>query len=161
MRWYMPCRLGEWYPETKFLNWTNWESGTSGARVFGLTGRQLQLRRVDVGMDGSFSDEPEVFREYFSYTERDSLELETYNAGKWNFEKLILEVPDSEFEERVIGKKKVRLIGFGYDENGLLGHYITCDRYQHFYEPVNIDLVYREYNGHQYIHFEFEGGHNR
>lgn len=152
MRWFMPCKLGETYPETKFIDWIN------EARVFGLTGRHLQLREVDVGMRIDFAEDPEVFRTYSAYTERGELHLESYSVGKWNFERFILEIPDSEFEEQVRGKKKVRLLGVKYSEEGLLGHYITCDRYEHFYEPINIEMVYTEYVDRQYIHFEFEGG---
>lgn len=150
MRWFMPCKLGETYPETKFVDWVN------DTRIFALTGRQLQLKGIDVGMEAEWCDEPEIFRGYLSYTDRDELHLESYNAGKWNFEKLVLEVDNSEFETRILGKKKCRLIGFKYDENGLLGHYITCDRYEHFYEPINIELTYKEYVGYQYIHFDFK-----
>ena len=155
MRWFMPCKLGEIYPETKFIEWTN------GTRVFGLTDRHLQLIEVGVGMRADFVEEPEVFREYIANSERGRHHLESYSVGKWNFERFILEIPDSEFEERVRGKKKVRLLGVKYSEDGLIGHFITCDRYEHFYEPINIELVYTEYTDRQYIHFEFEGGYNQ
>lgn len=155
MKWFMPCKLGEFYPETKFLEWTN------GTRVFGETGKSLKMIEADVGMKGDFAKDPEVFRTYRADYESGGFCLESYSVGKWNFERFIMEIPDAEFEERVIGKKKVRLIGVKYRENGLLGHYITCDRYEHFYEPINIEPVYTEFTDRQYIHFDFEGGYNR
>lgn len=149
MKWFMPCRLGEIYPETKFLDWTN------DTRVFGLTGQKLQLIEAEIGMRADFASNPEEFRTYIANNEKGGLRLESYNIGKWNFERLILEIPDSEFEPRIDGKKKVRLLGVKYSEGGLLGHFITCDRYEHFYKPVDIKLVYTEYNERQYIHFDF------
>ena len=149
MRWFMPCKLGETYSETKFLEWTN------GTRVFGKTGKSLKLREADVGMRADFSDCPEEFRNYIADDERGGIHLESYNVGKWNFEYLTMEIPDAEFDERLLGKKKVRLIGIKYSEDGLLGHFITCDRYEHFYEPINIEPVYKEFTDRQYIHFEF------
>jgi len=150
MRWYMPCKLGEFYPETRFLEWTN------NTRVFGKTGRMLQMIEAECGMDGSFCSEPEVFRGYVARTKDGSTVLESYSVGKWNFERFILEIPDALFKEQLQKRKKSRLIGIKYDENGLLGHYITCDRYEHFYEPINIELVYTEFKDRQYIHFDFK-----
>lgn len=155
MKWFMPCKLGENYPETKFLEWT------SGTRVFGETGKRLKMIEADVGMKGDFAKDPEEFRSYRADYESGGFCLESYNVGKWNFERFIMEISDAEFEERVLGKKKVRLIGVKYSENGLLGHYITCNRYEHFYEPINIEPVYTEFTDRQYIHFDFEGGYNR
>jgi len=152
MRWFVPCKLGEEYPETKFLDWAK------GTRVFGETGKILKLTGIDVGMKAGWADCPEEFRDYTAVSERGALTLENYQVGKWNFEKLLLEIQDAEFEERLIGRKKAKLIGFRYREDGILGHYVTGDRYEHFYEPVNIEFAYTEYTGSEYIHFDFQGG---
>ena len=146
MQWYMPCKLGEWYPETKFITWVN------GTRVFGTTGRKLQMVDACYGMPSDHLP----YREYVARTESGIIVLDTYNEDKWNFERFIMEISDSEFAERIIGKKKSRLLGVRYSENGLLGHYITCDRYEHFYEPIDIELRYTEVTDKQYFHFTFE-----
>lgn len=150
MRWYVPCKLGEMYPETEFLSWVN------GTRVYGYTGKELQLIEVNVGMKADWACVPEEYRDYVSIKNKCVNSLEKYNVGKFNFEKMILEISDSEFEERLLGKKKVRLIGLRYSESGLLGHYITVDRYEHFYEPIEIKVMYSEMKNNRYIQFKFK-----
>lgn len=150
MKWYMPCKLGERYPETKFITWVN------GTRVFGATGRQLQLIDIDIGMRAEWSATPEEHRTYGACDESGGYHLDTYSIGKWSFERQVMEISDSEFAERLIGKKKARLLGVRYSESGLLGHYVTCDRYEHFYEPIDIELRYSEVSDKQYFHFTFE-----
>ena len=150
MKWFMPCKLGALYPETKFVDWTN------GTRIFGETGKLRKMTEVYVGIKAAWADVPEEFRGYGAYDERGGYHPDTYNIGKWNFERFVMEIPDAEFEEKVLGKKKVQLIGVKHSEKGLLGHYITLDRYEHFYEPINIVPVYTEYTERQYIHFDFK-----
>jgi hypothetical protein len=38
----------------------------------------------------------------------------------------------------------------------LLGHYVTADRYEHLYEPIDIKVLYSETRNDRYIKFEFK-----
>lgn len=152
MKWYMPCRLGEKFQQTRFVGW---EKDT---RIFVTTGEELQLIGIGKGLKAEWAKgEAEIFRDYNCRDERNKMVLETYSVGKWNFENLILEVPDKEFDEvRIMGKRKARLLGFTYRDGEILGHFITCDRYEHFWEHIDIELQYTEIERYKYIHFDFK-----
>lgn len=151
MKWYMPCRLGEKFQQTKFVGW---EKDT---RIFVATGEEFQLTGIGVGMKAEWAKgDAEIFRDYTCIDERGKIRLESYNVGKWNFENLMLEVPDREFEARMVGKRKARLIGFYFRDGAVFGHFMTCDRFEHFHEPVDIDLQYTGIERYKYIHFDFK-----
>lgn len=126
---YLPCKLGEEFTERKFKEWVN------GERVY-IDGHKRKL----VGFtNGLFH--PDYFTE--------DVIIEYDPSGKWGqgfIAKYKISVPIGQTgklsEMGFPGNRKAKLYGLCIKGGMTMAEFITTDRYEHLYYPIEDQLQY-------------------
>ena len=132
MQIYLPCKLGEKFTAFKFKDWAN------GERIYENNSEPYVLTGFSKGL---FYPQVYASGHIIGYDP-------TGKFGK-DFEcRYILSIPlgkEGALEDFGFpGKRKVMLYGLRYIEGQLKAEFITTDRYEHLYYPIQDTLIYSE-----------------